>query len=326
MSFSPDKIRIGVLRGGPSPEYEVSLKTGQNILRNLDEKYIPVDIFVSKSGVWHENGFEKNPENIIRKIDLAINGMHGSYGEDGTVQKIFELFGVPYTGSNSISSNICMNKSASKNLYKKHGIKTPFSITLPFEKLTKKAIKEIYYSIPMPVVVKPNASGSSVGVYIVHSFPELEEAIVASSMYSGAVIIEEYIRGKEATCGVVDSFRNYDHYPLIPIEIRHKKDFFDYDAKYSDNATEEICPGNFTHEEAEKIKNMTIEAHKALGLRHYSRSDFIIHPKRGIFILETNSLPGLTEKSLIPKSLNAIGSNLKEFLNHLIYMVRRDRK
>lgn len=322
MSFSPDKIRIGVLRGGPSPEYEVSLKTGQNILRNLDEKYIPVDIFISKNGIWHENGFEKKPENIIRKIDMAINGMHGKYGEDGTIQKILEVFGVPYTGSDSVSSSICINKSASKNLYKKLNIKTPFSITIPFDKLSKKAIREIYFSIPMPVIVKPNASGSSVGVYIVNSFLELEEAIIASSIHSNAVIVEEFIEGKEATCGVVDDFRNRDYYPLIPIEIKHKKDFFDYEAKYSDKGTEEICPGNFTDEEIEKIKKMTIDAHKALGLRHYSRSDFIIHPKRGIFILETNSLPGLTEKSLIPKSLNAIGSNLKEFLSHIIDLTR----
>lgn len=323
MSFSSDKIRVGVLRGGPSPEYEVSLKTGQNILKNLDDKYVPIDILVSKNGIWHENGFEKTPEKIIRKIDLAINGMHGTYGEDGTVQKIFEIFNVPYTGSNSTSSNLCMNKSASKSIYKKSGIKTPFSITISLEKLSKKIIKEVYFKIPLPVVVKPNTSGSSFGVYIVNSFPEFEEAVVASFIHSGTVIIEEYIKGKEATCGVVDSFRNVGHYPLMPIEIRHKKDFFDYNAKYFDKSTEEICPGNFTYEESEILKKMTIDAHKALGLRHYSRSDFIIHPKRGIFILETNSLPGLTEQSLIPKSLTAIGSNLKEFINHLVDLTIR---
>ncbi len=322
MSFRSDKIRVGVLRGGPSPEYEVSLKTGQSILKNLEEKYIPIDIVISKDGTWHENGFEKNPESILKKIDLAINGMHGTYGEDGTIQKIFETFNVPYTGSNSISSNICMNKVLSKKIYEKHGIKTPFYMSIPFEKLSRQAILEVYKTVPAPFVVKPSSSGSSVGVHIAYSLPELEEAIVASSHHSPAVLIEEMIKGKEATCGVIDGFRNSDYYPLLPIEIRHKKDFFDYDAKYKDTATEEICPGNFNQEESERIKQFSIDAHKALGLRHYSRSDFMIHPKRGIFILETNSLPGLTEQSLIPKSLTAIGSNLKEFLNHIIDLTR----
>jgi D-alanine-D-alanine ligase len=322
MSFRTDKIRVGVLRGGPSPEYEVSLKTGQNILKNLEEKYIPIDIFISKEGIWHENGFEKNHENILKKIDLAINGMHGTYGEDGTIQKLFEAFNVPYTGSNSISSNICMNKVLSKKIYERNGIKTPFYMSIPFENLSRQAILEVYKNVPAPFVVKPSSSGSSVGVHIAYSLAELEEAVVASSHHSPAVLIEEMIKGKEATCGVIDGFRNLEYYPLLPIEIRHKKDFFDYDAKYSDSATEEICPGNFNQEESDKIKQFSIDAHKALGLRHYSRSDFIIHPKRGIFILETNSLPGLTEQSLIPKSLNAIGSNLKEFLNHIIDLTR----
>jgi len=149
--------------------------------------------------------------------------------------------------------------------------------------------------------------------------PELEEAVIAAAQYSPAVLIEEYIAGKEATCGVVEGFRGYGHYPLLPIEIRHNKDFFDYDSKYSDNGAEEICPGNFSRAEKEELEKMAVEAHKVLGLRHYSRSDFIIHPKRGIYILETNSLPGLTEKSLIPKSLSAIGSNIKEFLSHILH-------
>lgn len=318
MSFSPHKLRVGVLRGGPSPEYEVSLSTGKSILSNIPDDFEPVDILISRDGVWHEAGFEKSPDRILKKLDVVLNGLHGSFGEDGGVQKILEAFRVPYSGGDSFSSALAMNKVLSKTVFRQSGLKTPFSVSIPVEKLSVGAIKEAYAQVPFPFVVKPSSAGSSVGVYVARSLPELEEAVIASSRFSQRVLVEEYISGKEATAGVVDNFRDHAYYPLMPIEIRHNKDFFDYDSKYSEGGAEEICPGNFTPEEAEILASMAVKAHKALGLRHYSRSDFIIHPKRGIFILETNSLPGLTEKSLVPKSLKAVGSNLKEFVSHLI--------
>lgn len=321
MSFA-HKIKVGVLRGGPSPEYDVSLKTGANILANLADDYDPLDIFISRDGAWHERGFEKSPESILKRVDVVVNGLHGKYGEDGEVQRLLEDFKIPYTGSSTLASAISMNKVASKKIYRNHGLKTPVAFIIPFEDLSKKLIRTAYESVPAPFVVKPSAAGSSIGVHLAHSLPELEEAVIAASHHSPAIMVEEFIGGKEATCGVIDSFRNTAHYPLLPIEIRHNRDFFDYHSKYSDfknGGAEEICPGNFSPSENEILKQMTIDAHKALHLRHYSRSDFIVHPRRGIYILETNSLPGLTETSLLPKSLQAIGSNIKEFLSHLIH-------
>jgi len=317
MSFS-HKTRVGVLRGGPSPEYEISLKTGGNILSNLPEEYEPVDIFISKEGIWHEKGLEKKPEKILQKIDVVINGLHGKYGEDGEVQKLMDHFGVPYTGSGAIASALAMNKIASKRIYNNGLLKTPVFTSIPFEDLTRSKIREVYENMLSPFVVKPSNAGSSVGVYIVDSLPELEEAVIAASTYSPAILIEEYISGKEATCGVIEGFRGHEYYTLLPIEIRHNKSFFDYESKYSDTGAEEICPGNFSVNESKEIEQMAIQAHKILGLRHYSRSDFIINPKRGIYILETNSLPGLTKKSLVPKALNSVGGNIKEFLSHLL--------
>lgn len=311
------------MRGGPSPEYNVSLQTGGNILANIPEEYEPVDIFISKKGVWHDRGFEKSPDSILKRVDMVINGLHGKYGEDGEVQRILEQFNVPYTGSNSLASALTMNKITSKKIYKKNLLKTPHFVSIPFENLSREAIRDVYHNMLRPFVVKPSAAGSSIGVYIVDSLPELEEAVIAAARFSPAVVIEEFIRGKEATCGVIENFRGQKHYSLMPIEIRHKKDFFDYNSKYSDKGAEEICPGNFRLSESKEVERMAAEAHKALGLRHYSRSDFIIHPKRGIFILETNSLPGLTQKSLLPKSLNAIGSDIKEFLSHIIHQTLR---
>lgn len=317
MSLS-HKIRVGVLRGGPSPEYDVSLKTGASMLSNLPNEYEGVDILISKEGVWHEKGLEKSPGSVLGRVDVVLNGLHGKYGEDGEVQRILEQFQIPFTGPSSLGAALSMNKAMSKKIYSSHGIKTPVSITINTEELSRQKIKEVYENLVGPFIVKPASAGSSIGVYLAHSLPELEEAIVAAGRYSPQIIVEEFIKGKEATCGVVEGFRNEEHYALLPIEIRHGKEFFDYKAKYGDKGTEEICPGNFSQEEMDQIRELSKQAHKALGLRHYSRSDFIVHPKRGIYILETNSLPGLTEHSLIPKSLAAIGSNIKDFLGHIL--------
>lgn len=313
------KIRVGVLRGGPSSEYPVSLETGKNVLAHLPEEfYTPVDILVSKEGVWHEAGVERRPDQILKRLDVAFNAMHGKYGEDGELSKILENFNVPYTGSKPFSSALSMNKILSKKIYRDSGLKTPFSMQINFDDLSRDSILEIYYGMPGPYVVKPASSGSSIGVHIVHTRPELEEAIVSAFEYSPQVLVEEFIRGKEATAGVVDGFRGEKHYVLPPIEIRHgARGFFDNEVKYNGEA-EEICPGNFSKQEKEILSNMSRIAHASLGLRHYSRSDFRIHPTRGIFILETNSLPGLTKESLVPKALSAIGAKFSDFLHHLI--------
>lgn len=318
MPFS-HQTRIGVLRGGPSPEYEVSLNTGKTILNNLPEEFEPVDIFISREGLWHEKGVTKSPGNILRRVDAVLNGLHGAYGEDGTVQKVLDSFQIPYSGSLAMPSRLAMNKMLAKKIYQKYGLKTPHSIHIPFENLSRSAIHDAFHHTLAPFVVKPSSAGSSIGVYIVSTLPELEEAVIAAAQHSPGVLIEEYIPGKEATCGVIDDFRDTSHYSLLPIEIRHRSNFFDYNSKYSKDGAEEICPGNFSESEAKLIQEMAVNAHRALGLRHYSRSDFIVHPKRGIYILETNTLPGLTETSSIPKSLAAVGSNIKEFISHLLH-------
>jgi D-alanine-D-alanine ligase len=313
------KKRVGVLRGGPSSEYEVSLKSGKSVIDSLSEKYEVIDIFISKEGIWHYLGAPIQPEKIFKKIDVVFNALHGAYGEDGTVQKILDQFSVPYTGSKALASAISMNKILSKKVYKNYNLKTPLHVVINKKNNNSAEILRIFKSFPIPAVVKPASGGSSIGTSIAKTLSELEKSVADALQYSDEVLIEEYIAGKEATCAVVDNFRNESVYSLLPIEIRKPADsaFFDYNAKYL-GKSEEICPGNFTAVEKEMIQKIAKEAHKALGLRHYSRSDFIIHPKRGIYILETNTLPGLTSESLLPKSLLAVGCSLPDFLDHLI--------
>lgn len=314
------KIRVGVIRGGPSNEYDVSLKTGATVLNNLPEKYHVRDILIDRSGVWYMNGLPVTPHETLTHIDVAFNALHGNYGEDGKIQHIFESHGIPFTGSGSFASALGMNKYLSKEIYKKEKIKTPQSKLIESLAEVSKEAHKIFRAFPLPVVIKPISSGSSVGVTIVKDFSSFEKAVRDAFEHSEAVLVEEFIKGREATCGVIDNFRDQKHYALPPIEIRpHGDTFFDYAAKYQ-GKSDEIVPGNFSGAEKRELEALAIAAHKALGLRHYSRSDFIIHPKRGIFILETNTLPGLAQESLMPKALKAVGASISHFLDHIVQL------
>ena len=317
MQTLPSSLRIGVLRGGPSPEYEVSLKTGANVLKHLSENYKPLDIFISRDGTWHMRGLPRPIEKILPHVDVVVNAMHGAYGEDGTVQKILEHHRMPYTGSGAFASALGMNKILSKEVFLKNEIQTPRHIVFRRNDDLKEKSNQIFKTFFMPVVIKPASAGSSVGVTIAKNPGEIKESIIFAIKHSPSVIIEEFIKGREATCGVVDGFRGEEHYALPPVEIRpHNGNFFDYDAKYA-GQSEEIVPSHFSSEEKKEIEKLAVAAHVALGLRHYSRSDFIVTP-RGIFILETNTLPGLTDASLLPKSLEAVGATMPQFLEHII--------
>ncbi len=313
------RIRVAVLRGGPSREADVSFKTGKNVLDNLPEKYIPTDVFISKDGGWHIDGVPVSPQKLFENIDVVFNALHGEYGEDGKVQQLMNQFGVKYTGSKALASALGMNKAMAKDFFKKAGLKTPVYVLVKKEDNLEEKAKEIFRTFPIPAIVKPNGSGSSIGVTIVKTMADILPAIEEALRHSEYAIVEEFIEGKEATCGVIENFREKTIYPLLPIEIVKPREIgvWGFTEKYS-GCAEEKCPGNFSEKEKEMIQTMAMEAHRVLGLRHYSRSDFIISPRRGVYILEINSLPGLTKESLLPKELEAVGCSFSYFLDHVI--------
>lgn len=326
------RLRVGVLRGGPSNEYEVSLNSGSAVLsalnKHFEDRYKPHDIFIDRAGTWHMEGLVIKPENVTHKVDVIVNALHGNYGEDGKIQSFLESHGIPFTGSGSLGSAIGMNKSLTKKILKDHGIKSPYGIEIPSNRIRDNVSSvrdELFRSFSMPAVVKPTSSGSSVGVSIVKYYDSLVPALEEAAKHSGSVLVEEFIPGIEATCGVIEGFRGSDLYALPPIEIRPQTHFFDYEAKYS-GKSQEIVPATFSQKIKSAIEDITKKIHSALGLRHYSRSDFIIHPRRGIILLEVNTLPGLTNESLIPKSLRAIGSDTHEFVDHLIGLAMGKRR
>jgi len=311
---------VGVLRGGPSREYDVSLKTGEAMLKALPrERYEPRDIFISKKGVWHVAGRPIEPEQILQQIDVALIGLHGEYGEDGEVQKVLERYGVPYVGSDSFSSYIAMHKVFAKQHAIESEIMTPSFVLIEPEDDVEAVSMQIVRSFTQPVVVKPVRWGSSVGIALVSGYVDLVRVISElRESGAGSVLVEEYIRGTEATVGVVEKMRGDALYTPPPVEIvpPENTDFFSYDAKYS-GTSQEICPGRFSPKISDELARHARTMHKALMLRHYSRSDFIVSP-RGVYYLETNTLPGLTRESLLPKALESTGVSMKDFLEHVV--------
>lgn len=312
------KYRIAILRGGPSDEHEVSLNSGKNIIQTLSPHHSIIDIVIDKNADWHVQGLKVEPVCVLKSVDVVLNALHGAYGEDGKVQQILDRVGVPYTGSKALASALGMHKWRAKEIFKQAGLKTPHAkVVSNSVDISLQAI-DIFKSFSFPVIIKPISSGSSVGVSVARDLQSLEEALISVFSYCDSALVEEFIKGKEATCVIAEDFRNQKHYAFPPIEImKHTDVAFDKDMKYA-GEIEEKCPGNFTQVEKDAIMQSAINAHVAIGARHYSRSDFIVHPTRGIYILEINTLPGLTETSLIPKALNAVGSNMKEFLEHLV--------
>jgi D-alanine-D-alanine ligase len=313
--------RVAVLRGGLGDEFAVSLRTGAAVLSALDTtRFSPIDVIVTKTGEWLVDGVVRYPEQLLRTTDVVFIALHGTYGEDGTVQRLLDRFSVPYTGSRALPSAISMNKDLTKSLVNELGVKQARHRVVKKAEIESvdRVAKEIVTEFGPEYVVKPVASGSSVGTFMVKDPTLLPQALSDALQYYDEVMVEARIYGREATCGVIENFRNQPLYALPPIEIipPRSADFFDHTVKYN-NTTAELCPATFCYDTKAEIEDLAKAIHQTLGLSQYSRSDFIVADD-GIYFLETNTLPGLTTESLFPKALAAVGSRYDAFITHLL--------
>lgn len=313
--------RVAVLRGGPSSEYEVSLKSGAAVLQALKKlEYPHKDITITKKGDWLESGIVRSPEKALEAIDVVFVALHGEYGEDGQVQRILQRLKIPFTGSNAFSSAVAFNKDLTKHTLKESGIKMAKHRKIDRSSLhnLQSEIDYIEETMEAELFVKPLTSGSSIGAKYISSHEYLKEALTELLSLHEAVMVEEFIRGKEATVGLLEEFRDHDMYVLPPIEIvpPHGQPFFSHEVKYN-GTTQEIVPGRFSYAEKAALANAAATVHRALHCSHYSRCDFIVRDGE-VYFLEINTLPGLTDESLLPKAAAAVGLSFDDLVKHLI--------
>ena len=345
-------MKVVVLCGGLSTERKISLATGTKVciaLRERGHQAVPADLFLGLTEYGEEAVadpsilFEKLPPveavkfdgqepdlkavalsrkpadrslfgpgvlELCKAADIVFMALHGMNGEDGRVQAAFDLMGIPYTGSGHLGSAMAMDKILTKQMVKEQEIKTP-EFTF-YRNVGPEDLQEIFDDTPIPCVVKTPTGGSSVGVFIVRDEDALRDALKACLSMGSSVLIEELIEGREFTCGVLRGKA------LPSVEIRPLVRFYDYTNKYMAGATEEICPGRTTPEVEKRIGDTALAVHTILGLRTYSRSDFIVTDDNEVYFLEVNTLPGMTDTSLVPQEAAAVGISYGELCEMIL--------
>jgi D-alanine-D-alanine ligase len=309
------KLRIAILCGGMSSEHEVSLRSGAQVLKHLDRKrFSPFLITISKKGTWTRNGREIDPFTLKKSADVAFLALHGTFGEDGRMQSFLEMVGIPYTGSGVLASALAMDKFKTWQFLKSFGIAMPSSRLLTRADFKNAGVRNAFIKkTSYPCVVKPNASGSSVGLSLVKSKKEMGTALRKALKEDVSVIVQKYVKGREITCGVLgNSTAQTLPTVLPPVEIISHTEIFDYHAKYASKKTEEICPARLTAHEKTVVQGLVRTIHLLMGCQGLTRSDFIL--SNGTFyFLEINTLPGLTEQSICPREARAMGWTMTEF-------------
>ena len=298
------QLRIGVLYGGFSSERAISLKSGRAVASGFRSLGYPVRLIDIK---------RPDPRRILAGLkgcDIGFIALHGEFGEDGRLQKLLDKHRIPYTGSGAQASGNAMDKFITKRLFVKHHIpNAPYIAIKSAIRNPQSAIERLGY----PVVVKPRAEGSSVGVAIARTQKELAGAVRQASLYGKDILMEKYIAGREVTVGILGNT------PLPVIELRPYKDFFSYKAKYRDKKTQYIVNPDLPRAVIRKIQLAGLKAYQVLGCKGFARVDLIYSSKdKKAYVLEVNSIPGMTERSLVPKAAKAVGIGFPQLCRKII--------
>ena len=302
---------VGVLYGGFSSEREISLRSGKGVsdgLRRCGARVVEIDIQNSDG-----RELDGNP------IDVAFIALHGKFGEDGGIQRILEKRQIPYTGSGPTASRAAMDKVEAKRLFRMHGVETP-----PHRVVARgdsvPLLEQCARALGYPVVLKPRAEGSSVGVTVHQDCSTLLDGAAECFRHDAIGLMEKFIRGKELTVGIIDG------HALPVIEMRPKSAFFDFDAKYKSLDTEYHVDPPMSDLDKRRVQKAALEAHKALGCEGFSRVDLILTPFCAVHVLEVNTIPGMTERSLLPKAAKAEGIDYPELCWRLVETAFKKRK
>lgn len=301
------KLRLALIAGGTSGEREVSLNGAKGVEQALDkDKYdvVRYDPAVDLSRIAAD----------ASDIDVAFILLHGIHGEDGTMQGFLELLGIPYQGAGVLGSALAMDKNLAKTMYKLHDLPVANWLMALREDIVDPS--RLLDTLKLPLVIKPVRQGSSIGMSIVKEERQLGPALELAFKHDSEVMVEEFISGREITVGVIGN-DEVDALPLVEIIPDEKYDFFDYEAKYKPGATKEVCPADVSDEIKKTAMKYGVVAHKALQLKGYSRTDMIVN-ENDIYILETNTIPGMTPTSLLPQAAAEFGLTFSALLDRLI--------
>lgn len=303
-------MKVGVIMGGISSEREISLNSGESILENIDtSKYDVCKIVIDKK------------EDIINKvrdekIDFALLALHGQFGEDGTVQSVLQCLNIPYSGCGPLSSAACMDKDMTKSLLKAAGVRTaPWINVRSVEEIDYDKIEELGY----PVVIKPTHGGSSVATFIIKDKSEVLHAVEEGFKWDTEVMIEKFIKGEEITCPIF----NDKMYPVLA--IKPKSEFFDFESKYQDGGADEFII-NLEKDLHEEVEKMALLTYRALKCSVYARVDMIVTEDKVPYILEVNTLPGMTKNSLFPKSAAGINISYSGLIDDIIETSLKEKR
>lgn len=292
----PIALRLVVMLGGPSAEREVSLATGRSVATALRARGHEVFDIDPRTDDW----------NLPERVDAVFLALHGSYGEDGTIQRRLDELGVPYTGCGADASALAFDKARTKEVWAEHGIPSPRGhiFTAPTDSLPE--------GWSLPIILKPVCQGSSVGLQIVESENVFGPALEQALEFDNAVLMEEMIRGREFTAGILDG----KALPLV--EVRPRQGTYDYQNKYTEGATEYFCPADLSERLTCRIQDLALQAFAAVGGRDYGRVDVLLRGESEPFFLEVNTLPGMTETSLLPKAAKAAGIGFEQLCQRMI--------
>ena len=307
--------KIVVVMGGPSTEAEVSRRTGTAIVEALKSKGYPVV------------GMELEPMHFAEQIResgcaIVFNALHGKFGEDGLLQGTLDMLGIPYTGSGVLAAAITMDKAASKRVFLAEGISTPKSRMFhSFDKKRNLAGK-VEAEFSFPVVVKATSQGSSIGVYIVEKHEDLEKALEEAFQYNDEVLVEEFIKGKELTVTVWGNEEQMEAFPII--EITTLSGRYDYTSKYTKGASSHIIPARISEEKTREVQELAVKTFAACGCRGVARVDMMFREDGTPYVIEVNSVPGMTETSLVPDAARAMGVEFPELCERILEMAGYD--
>lgn len=302
-------MNVILIAGGWSDERDVSLSGAKKIHVALEELGHTVTFFDPADDF-------KNLLSVAKSADFAFINLHGTPGEDGLIQAVLDKAGCPYQGAGAAASYLALNKAASKEVFEDKGIKTP-----QWQLVTPVQGRETKLELELPVFVKPNKGGSSLGMSLVKKAEDFPAALDKVFAMCQSALVEEFIPGVELTCGIIGE----EPLPLVMITPKEGADFFDYENKYAADGAEEICPAPVDDSVVENIQSQMKVANKALGLTGYCRGDFIMNESGDAYLLEVNTLPGMTPTSLLPRAADAVGLSFNDLIARLIELGLEER-